>query len=226
MDDERYYEHEFSAPITVHRLGTMTMRVIFLPEELAALPPFSERPRLRFEGEIGDVPIRAAWQPAGPGRRYVMLGKTFLRDLGRKAGDVVEVRFRIVGDDDVPMPPELAEALAAHAAARKGWAAMKPARQRGLAHMVAQARTPATRTKRIAGVLHEAATGEAVLPMPPTASPSRASSRTKSSKASKASTSSKSPKATKQTKQTKRSKATKSPKHTSRGAAAPPRRSR
>ncbi len=57
------YPHAFEGRIVHHDVGTYRYTVVFLPTEIAAALPLAEHPRLRFTGEIGDVPLSGAWQP-------------------------------------------------------------------------------------------------------------------------------------------------------------------
>lgn len=147
-----WYRHEFTGRVEVHRIGTLRYRVVFLPADVAAALDVAGGARLRMEGEIADVPIRAAWQPVR-GRWYVMLGRAFLKEAGLAVGDEVEVRFNLVAADDVALPEALEGALARDARARRAWEALTAGKRRALAHHVASARTEPTRARRVASVL-------------------------------------------------------------------------
>lgn len=161
-----YYAYHFSAPLEMHRLGRYRYRVVYLPAALVAALPFDTHPRLRFDGEIADVPVQGAWQSAGTdGRRYAMVSPATCRIAGLALGTLVEVRFNIADPEAVTVPDELAAALAADASARVAWDALTPGRRRGLAYLVASARTDATRHARAAALIAGLHTGK--LPGPP-----------------------------------------------------------
>jgi len=155
------YPHAFEAPLRRHGVGRerkLWYAVLFLPPGLEAELPFDRHPRLRVEGEIGEVPVAGAWMPAGDGRRYFIVSPAVRKATGAGLGSLLEMRFRIADQAAVEMPEALARALAADAAAQAAWAALTPGRRRGLAHPVLAARTEETRARRVAEVL--AALGE------------------------------------------------------------------
>lgn len=113
--------------------------------------PLGEHARLRVEADVGGVPVKGAWQPAR-GRWYLMLPKRPLKEAGLKVGSSVDVAFRVLPQDDVDVPEELAQLIATRTRLRKAWMALSPGKQRGLAHLVASARRPETRAARVAQV--------------------------------------------------------------------------
>jgi hypothetical protein len=149
-----YYAHHFSAPLEIHRVGRYRYRVVYLPPALATALPFDRQPRVRFDGEIADVPVQGAWQSAGAaGRWYAMVSPAVCRAAGLTLGAVVEVRFNVADPNAVQVPEELADALDADALARAAWDALTPGRRRGLAHRIATARKEATRHARSAELI-------------------------------------------------------------------------
>lgn len=155
-----YFTHAFTGRLEVHRLGSYRYRVVFLPEEIAGALPFDGQPRLRMEGEVNDVPIAGAWQPA-KGRWYLMVSPAICKAAGLRIGDAVEVRFRIVASDTVAIPDELAAALERDGRARNAWQALTPGRQRGYSHQITSARTVETRARRVAHLIELLRAGEA-----------------------------------------------------------------
>lgn len=157
-----YFTHRFETTVTLHPVGRYAYTVVYLDPELHASLPLQAHPRLRIEADVSGVAVKGAWQPAG-GRWYLMLPKTPLRQAGLAIGSPVEVAFRVIAQDDVDVPPELAAALQASPGARRSWEALSAGQRRGLAHGVASARRPETRRARVAEVLAVLA-GEAPLP--------------------------------------------------------------
>lgn len=166
-----YYAHAFTARLQTHALGTYVYRVVFLPPEIeASLPPAA---RLRFEGEIADVPVAAAWQSA-PGRgKYVMISPELCRTAGIAVGDPVEVRFSLVDPDRVETPEDLSARLRLEPELLARWEALPPGKKRGMVHLVAAAKTADTRRRRIDDVAQRVATGERL------SAPSRKARRSK-----------------------------------------------
>ncbi|MEO1491517.1 MAG: YdeI/OmpD-associated family protein [Pseudomonadota bacterium] len=147
------FPHCFEAEIVRHDVGSTryAYTVVFVADEVAAGLPLAERPRLRVEGEIGDVPFEASLTPVR-GRWYILLSKTMLKSIGAAVGDTIPVRFTIADQDAVAVPDALRAALAEDDGARALWEAATPGKQRGLAYRVASAKTDPTRAKRIAEV--------------------------------------------------------------------------
>jgi hypothetical protein len=143
-----YFTHRFEATVSLHPVGTYNYTVVYLDAALAASLPFNESPRLRIEADISGVPVKGAWQPSG-GRWYLMLPKSPLKMAGIGIGDGVEVAFKLLPQDEVDIPPELAAALKANRQAREAWAALSSGKQRGLAYMIASAKRPETKSARV-----------------------------------------------------------------------------
>lgn len=151
------YPFAFEGEIVRHGVGAARQvfyRVLFLPDALAAALPFKAHPRLRFEGEVAEQPIAAAWIPAGGGRWYAILSPDLLKAADAKVGDIVEMRFRVDDQNRVDAPQELLDAIAADAeGAAELWSAATPGAKRALAQLVGSARTAPTRAKRVAKAL-------------------------------------------------------------------------
>lgn len=124
-----------------------------MPRALAAVLPMKAHPRLRVRGEIVDIPVEGAWMPTGDGQNYFIVSPAVRKGTGAKLGDMLDMRFVIDNQDRVDMPAALSQALALQPAMQVDWMKLTPGRQRGLAHQVAQAKTDATRQRRIHSVL-------------------------------------------------------------------------
>lgn len=157
-----YFTHRFEGTVALHPVGRYHYTVVYLDPDLHDALPLKEQPRLRIEADISGVPVKGAWQPSG-GRWYLMLPKRPINQAGLAVGSVVEVAFKVLPQDDVDIPPELAVALQSHARARSAWAALSAGKQRGLAHMVASAKRTETRQARTQQVI-AVLLGEAPLP--------------------------------------------------------------
>lgn len=151
-----WFPHAFEAPLSRHGVGRtrkIWYNVLFLPADIAEQLPLRAHPQLRVEGEIAEVPMAGAFIPAGDGRHYVIVGPTVMRDAGLAIDQLVEMRFRVADQDAVDVPDALAAALRRDGEAADAWEALTTGRRRALAHLVATARTEATRTKRVDSVL-------------------------------------------------------------------------
>jgi hypothetical protein len=146
-----YFTHRFDAVITRHAPGALGYTVVYLDPTIAAELPFAEHPRLHIEADISGVPVKGAWQPAR-GRWYLMLPKAGLKAAGLAVGDAVEVAFRVIAQDDVDVPEELAARLAAVKRLRTAWERQTAGTQRGLAHWIESAKRAPTRAARLAQV--------------------------------------------------------------------------
>ena len=148
-----FFPHSFEGTITQHDVGSerYVYKVVFLPEELETDLPFDTYPRLRIEGEIGGAPYQGACTPVR-GRHYLLLSSSFLAEIGSDVGDEVEVRFAIADQDAVDVPITLTHALQENPDMQVLWDRLTPGKQRGLAYLVANAKTAPTIAKRIAQV--------------------------------------------------------------------------
>jgi hypothetical protein len=146
-----YFTHQFDTRIARHAVGTYSYTVVYLDPSLIGELPLDQHARLRVEADVSGVPVKGAWQPA-KGQWYLMLPKAPLKAAGLAIGSAVEVSFRVLPQDDVDVPEELAALLAKKAKVRKGWEQLSAGKQRGLAHMVASAKRAETRAARVAQV--------------------------------------------------------------------------
>lgn len=153
-----FFTHEFEAEIVRHPIGNgprvVHYTVVYLPPELATDLPFKSHPRLRVTGEIADVPVEGAWQPAGDGRRYLMVPKGVFETAGVAVGDMVDVRFKVGDQNAVDVPDALHRALGADRDLADKWKALTPGAQRAFAYRVASAKTEKTIMKRVDEVAH------------------------------------------------------------------------
>lgn len=146
-----YFTHRFETRIARHAAGTYHYTVVYLDPALEADLPLDRHARLRIEADIAGIPVKGAWQPAR-GRWYLMLPKSPLKAAGLGIGSTVEVAFRVISQDDVDIPDELAALLARKARVRKAWEALSAGKQRGLAYFVSSAKRVETRSARLATV--------------------------------------------------------------------------
>ena len=162
-----FYDHAFEAPIEVLDWDGTRYTVIRLPDDAASALPFDDHPRLRVEGEIGDVPMVWTWNPApavlGDGW-FCYLSRAKLRERELAPETITSVRFNIADQDRVDVPPELLLALGGNADAKAAWDALTPGRQRGLCHTIDSAKCPTTRDKRATTIVAALAKGDDPFP--------------------------------------------------------------
>jgi len=157
-----WFTHRFETSIARHPVGTSHYTVVYLDPALHDSLPLSEHPRLRIEADVGGVPVKGAWQSAR-GRWYLMLPRRRLKEAGLAIGDTVDVAFRVIAQDDVEIPEELARRLSQVQRLRTAWARQTPGTQRGLAHFIESARRAETRAARLS-LVEKALLGTAPLP--------------------------------------------------------------
>ena len=143
-----YFTHRFETHVSRHAVGTYHYSVVYLEAALHSELPLDQHARLRIEADVSGLPVKGAWQPAR-GRWYLMLPKALLKAAGLKIGSAVEVAFRVLPQDDVDVPEELAARRARMARVRKAWEALSAGKQRGIAHLVSSAKRPETKAARI-----------------------------------------------------------------------------
>lgn len=131
--------------------GDRTYTVLRVPDELAEAARAAGTHRVGGTVEDVEVDLALTRAPVVDGA-FLWAGSSLLRRLGVAAGDPVEARLRPVDPDHVPVPEDLADALAA-AGRRDAWDALTPGRRRGLLQPLATARTEATRARRVAALV-------------------------------------------------------------------------
>lgn len=107
----------------------------------------------RVAGELGDVEVNLALTcaPVFSGT-FVWAGASLLRRMRLEVGDPVAGRLAPVDPEEVPIPSDLADSLAA-AGSRSAWDALPPAKRRQRLVPVDAAGTPATRARRIQSLI-------------------------------------------------------------------------
>ncbi len=143
---------------------SLTYQVLYLPAELERALTFGRGNKLRFVGELDGLPLQGAWQSAPGKGHYAMLSPRLLADAGRALGDEVTLAFNVVGDDVVVVPDDLAAALERQPLLAQKWNALTPGSRRGQLVPLDQARTPATREKRLAALLEALRRGQLAKP--------------------------------------------------------------
>lgn len=152
-----YYDYAFEAQIEKLPIGNgpkiLWYNVVILPSELVCILPFDTFPKLRVIGEIGDHPIRGAWNPVADGRKYFILSQKFLDSAGLAIGDIADIRFNIDDQDFVEIPPELEKALVINSALQQKWDLLTSGKKRFYCHQISSAKQQNTRDRRLQDVI-------------------------------------------------------------------------
>ena len=147
-----YYDFVFEAQIEKLPIGNgkkvLHYTVVILPDSVVSSLPFADYPKLRIIGELGNHPIRGAWNSVADGRKYFILSQKFLQSAGLLLGDWTEMRFNIDDQDFVDIPSELQAYLACNDAFREKWQGLTAGKQRFFCHQISSAKQQITRDKR------------------------------------------------------------------------------
>jgi hypothetical protein len=143
--------HEIDGFIEPMEWGTSRYTVIRVPDTLVdAARSLATR---RVAGDLEGVPVNLALTraPVFPAT-FVWAGSSLLRRLRLEVGDPVTGHLAPVDPDDVPVPADLTDALAA-AGLQDAWDSLPPAARRRRLVPVDAAATAVTRARRIQAVL-------------------------------------------------------------------------
>jgi len=148
-----FYPYSFEGTVAIYDVGSdrYVYTVIWLPNDVAALLPLKQYPKLRIFGEANEIEFKAALMPVR-GRRYILFSAKALKAMGVGVGDDVNVVFDIDDQDAVDMPEALSKALDADAEIAALWSQQTAGKRRGLAFRVLSAKSVDTQGKRIAEV--------------------------------------------------------------------------
>jgi hypothetical protein len=143
--------HVFTAKLVVDDSG---MCHVDVP---AAVSKAIGRAKAPVEARIGRrVTFRGTFMPAGGGRHQLFVSKATRKAAGVEAGERVRITATIDrGDREVPIPPDLREALD-DAGVLAAWEGMPPGKREHILAWVEKAVAEATRLKRIARSVEEA----------------------------------------------------------------------
>lgn len=112
-----------------------------------------------------ETPWRINMMPARDGGFFLYLHETVRKDSATKVGDVVRVALDF--DEDYrggpadPMPRWFKTALNRKSAAKKGWTALPPSRQKEILRYFARLKSEAARARNLEKALHVLAGGRA-----------------------------------------------------------------
>jgi hypothetical protein len=104
---------------------------------------------VRTAGTLEGVSIRVTLVPVAGGRHRLYLHGGMRAATGVAVGDRVRFVLRALAEADMALPRDLTAALRATRGARSAFDALTPSHRRSLMRFVDDARTPATRARRI-----------------------------------------------------------------------------
>jgi len=121
-----------------------------VPERVSrAFAPRALAGRIRVEGRLRGVPIRATLIPVGAGRHRLYVNGGMRSAAGVDTGDVATFALRAVGSGTESLPRDLAKDLRGVRGGRAAFDALPASRRRELLRYVDDARTAQGRAQRI-----------------------------------------------------------------------------
>jgi hypothetical protein len=140
------------SPVQVQFVST----IIYIPDKIADSLP---RERLRTKGTINGASFSLAIQYRKNGPSFFIVSAPLRKVAKIKAGDTVEVKFKVVSDK-VELPEELEAVLAQDDEGMKVWKTFKPGKQRSLSYYVNSAKNIDTRVTRALQLVEKMKTGQ------------------------------------------------------------------
>lgn len=136
--------------------GSMMPSVIFLPEEIVEALPAG---KIRTKGTLNGVPFALAPQYKKGGIRFFSVNAALRKAARIRAGDQVDVTFRLVDPSVIEMPEELEAVLAQDDKAMAVWNTFPLGLQRSLVHYVASVKNVDSRINRSLQMMEKAKAG-------------------------------------------------------------------
>ena len=125
--------------------GNFISTVIYLPKEIVDMLP---KGRIRTKGAMNGAVFALAPQYKKDGSRFFTVSSSLRKAAKIKAGDKVEVIFRLVGKDEIEMPEELEAVLSQDEKAKSVWKELTSGRQRDVIIYVTSVKNTDTRISR------------------------------------------------------------------------------
>ena len=154
----------FRAPIALNGINPY---VLVRADQAARLKPEWRKPLpvlVQINGKP-DKPWRINLMPAGDGRFFLYLHETVRKASATKVGDIVQVALDFDADyrggAADPMPRWFSRALNRTPAAKRGWAALPPSRQKEILRTFGRLKSTEARERNLAKALFVLAGGKA-----------------------------------------------------------------
>lgn len=126
------------------------------PRVSEALTAYARAGRIRVQGRVNDAEFQGTLVPVRDGGHRLYLPGGLRSSARVEVGDTVAVEVEGRTAEDVRPPADFAAALAATPGAAEAFAALSPSHRRELVRWLEDARTPATRLRRVAQVVDRA----------------------------------------------------------------------
>jgi hypothetical protein len=107
--------------------GNFISTVIYLPKEIVDILP---KGRIRTKGTLNGAAFALAPQYKRDGGRFFTVSSRLRKAAKIKAGEKVDVMFRLVDKDEIEMPEELEALLSQDKKAKSAWEGLTSGRQR------------------------------------------------------------------------------------------------
>ena len=132
----------------------MKMHYVPLPFEVDQV--FREQKVTRLIGSINDFPVRRGIVGRKDGERYIILGRTLMRDIGVSPGDIVFAELRPDPDPEyIELGEEFEAVLDDDPEAAVRFFGMTTGKRRSLAYYITSAKRVETRIKRALEIAHK-----------------------------------------------------------------------
>lgn len=129
---------------------------ILLPGDIVRRLPEG---RIRVKGTFNSAPFALAVQHLKDGSRYFSVGAPLRKAANIKAGDPVQVCFRIVDSETLEIPEELEAVLSQDDEGRRSWGKFTTGYQRSLIHYITAVKNVDSRIKRALDLVARAKAG-------------------------------------------------------------------
>lgn len=125
--------------------GNFISTVIYLPKDIIDMLP---KGRIRTKGTVNGADFALAPQYKNDGSRFFTVSSGLRKAAKIKAGDKVDVIFRIVDKDEIEMPEELKAVLSQDEKAKSVWKELTSGRQRDVIIYVTSVKNTDSRISR------------------------------------------------------------------------------
>ncbi len=139
--------------------GTGTWTYLDVP--FSVPDEFGSKGQVKVKATVNGVPYRSSLLPRGDGTHYLVVGKPIRDQANAAEGDTVRVTIEPDTEPrSVSVPADLAQALAADAAAHAAFAGLAYSHRKAWVEWIEAARQEETRRRRIASAVERIARGE------------------------------------------------------------------
>jgi len=121
---------------------------------------FGRKGQVRVRGTIEGYPLRRSLMPAGRGRQCLVVGRDIREQIGATQGSTVRVALELDTEPRTVQTPEhLRSALDRRPEAAAAWVRLAHLHQKAYVDWISQAKSEATRLRRIEATVERVAQG-------------------------------------------------------------------